>query len=81
MGLTHTARSLNLTHHLGASHHFARQVRRDAPLVAVHDSARPLVTAADARRCFQDGLTVRDLSTCLGICGTRVPVSWVIYST
>ncbi|GFH06303.1 4-diphosphocytidyl-2 C-methyl-D-erythritol synthase [Haematococcus lacustris] len=33
-------------------------VATDAALVAVHDSARPLVTAHDALRCFQDGLQV-----------------------
>ena len=27
-------------------------------LVAIHDSARPLVTQADAARCFEDGLEV-----------------------
>jgi 2-C-methyl-D-erythritol 4-phosphate cytidylyltransferase len=35
-----------------------QQVRTDAPLVAVHDSARPLVTVADTQRCLQDGYTV-----------------------
>ncbi|KAL6763405.1 2-C-methyl-D-erythritol 4-phosphate cytidylyltransferase-domain-containing protein [Haematococcus lacustris] len=35
-----------------------QQVATDAALVAVHDSARPLVTAHDALRCFQDGLQV-----------------------
>ncbi|MEW5301315.1 MAG: hypothetical protein WDW38_009520 [Sanguina aurantia] len=29
--------------------------RPDASIVAVHDSARPLITAADAERCFADG--------------------------
>ncbi|KAG2494923.1 hypothetical protein HYH03_006858 [Edaphochlamys debaryana] len=35
-----------------------QQVSPSAAIVAVHDSARPLVTAADARKCMQDGLTV-----------------------
>uniref|UniRef100_A0A7S0R766 2-C-methyl-D-erythritol 4-phosphate cytidylyltransferase, chloroplastic n=1 Tax=Chlamydomonas leiostraca TaxID=1034604 RepID=A0A7S0R766_9CHLO len=35
-----------------------QEVKPDSQLVAVHDSARPLVTAADARRCFQDGWQV-----------------------
>ncbi len=30
----------------------------DALLVAIHDSARPLVTAEDASRCMLDGLQV-----------------------
>lgn len=35
-----------------------QQVRPEAQIVAVHDSARPMVTAADAARCMQDGLVV-----------------------
>ena len=30
----------------------------DSVLVAIHDSARPLVTKADVRRCLHDGLEV-----------------------
>jgi 2-C-methyl-D-erythritol 4-phosphate cytidylyltransferase len=33
-------------------------VRPEAAVVAVHDSARPLVTPADAARCMADGFTV-----------------------
>lgn len=35
-----------------------QQVRSGAVLVAVHDSARPLVTAADCSRCMLDGYAV-----------------------
>ncbi len=31
-------------------------IRADAALVAIHDSARPLVTAEQAAACFADGL-------------------------
>jgi 2-C-methyl-D-erythritol 4-phosphate cytidylyltransferase len=34
------------------------EVRPKAAVVAVHDSARPLVTAADAARCMADGMSV-----------------------
>lgn len=32
--------------------------RQQAVLVAIHDSARPLITAEETRKCLQDGLTV-----------------------
>jgi 2-C-methyl-D-erythritol 4-phosphate cytidylyltransferase len=35
-----------------------QQVRSEAQIVAVHDSARPMVTAADAERCMLDGMLV-----------------------
>jgi 2-C-methyl-D-erythritol 4-phosphate cytidylyltransferase len=35
-----------------------QQVRSEAQIVAVHDSARPMITAADAARCMLDGLVV-----------------------
>ncbi|KAG2447357.1 hypothetical protein HYH02_007685 [Chlamydomonas schloesseri] len=35
-----------------------QQVDAGAAIVAVHDSARPLVTAQDALRCMLDGMTV-----------------------
>ncbi len=35
-----------------------QQVSDSAAVVAVHDSARPMVTAGDARKCMLDGLTV-----------------------
>jgi 2-C-methyl-D-erythritol 4-phosphate cytidylyltransferase len=35
-----------------------QQVRSEAEIVAVHDSARPMVTPADAARCMLDGLVV-----------------------
>jgi 2-C-methyl-D-erythritol 4-phosphate cytidylyltransferase len=35
-----------------------QEVRAEAQLVAVHDSARPLITAADATSCFQDAMRV-----------------------
>jgi len=35
-----------------------QQVSSDADVVAVHDSARPMITAADAAKCMLDGFTV-----------------------
>lgn len=35
-----------------------QEVRAGAQLVAVHDSARPLVTAADASKCMADGYNI-----------------------
>lgn len=35
-----------------------QQISRSAEIVAVHDSARPLVTAADALQCMLDGYVV-----------------------
>ncbi|GLC38826.1 hypothetical protein PLESTB_000055500 [Pleodorina starrii] len=35
-----------------------QQVEPDAAIVAVHDSARPLVTPEDAAKCMSDGLAV-----------------------
>ncbi len=34
-------------------------IQDGAALVAIHDSARPLVTAEDTRKCMQDALEVR----------------------
>ncbi|KAG1665293.1 hypothetical protein FOA52_015870 [Chlamydomonas sp. UWO 241] len=33
-------------------------IRPESALVAIHDSARPLVTAADARKCFADAAEI-----------------------
>ena len=35
-----------------------QEIRAGAELVAIHDSARPLVTAEETRRCCQDALQV-----------------------
>ena len=35
-----------------------QEIRAGAELVAIHDSARPLVTAEDTRRCCKDALQV-----------------------
>ena len=35
---------------------------QDAALVAIHDSARPLVKAEDVRKCLGDALEVRTSS-------------------
>lgn len=35
-----------------------KEIKSDAALVAIHDSARPLVTAEECQLCFQDALTV-----------------------
>ena len=35
-----------------------QQIRPEADLVAVHDSARPLITPADAAKCFADAASV-----------------------
>jgi 2-C-methyl-D-erythritol 4-phosphate cytidylyltransferase len=35
-----------------------QEIKADAALVAVHDSARPLVTAADSSKCFADAYAV-----------------------
>ena len=32
---------------------------RESALVAIHDSARPLVRQEDVERCLQDGMLVR----------------------
>ncbi len=37
----------------------AQAIRPAAELVAIHDSARPLVEEADVRRCLLDALEVR----------------------
>ena len=34
---------------------------QEAALVAIHDSARPLVKAEDVKRCLEDALEVRPL--------------------
>lgn len=35
-----------------------QEIAPTSELVAIHDSARPCITAADTRRCFLDGMTV-----------------------
>jgi len=35
-----------------------QQISNDVDVVAVHDSARPMITATDAARCMLDGFTV-----------------------
>ena len=35
-----------------------QQIRSDAHLVAVHDSARPLITPQDSAKCFTDAAAV-----------------------
>ena len=35
-----------------------QQISAAAQLVAVHDSARPLITAADATKCFVDAAAI-----------------------
>lgn len=40
-----------------------QQIRPDAALVAVHDSARPLLDAADAAACMVDAQEVSPLTT------------------
>eukprot|EP00468_Gymnochlora_sp_CCMP2014_P007266 CAMPEP_0167754744 /NCGR_PEP_ID=MMETSP0110_2-20121227/8443_1 /TAXON_ID=629695 /ORGANISM="Gymnochlora sp., Strain CCMP2014" /LENGTH=267 /DNA_ID=CAMNT_0007640663 /DNA_START=209 /DNA_END=1012 /DNA_ORIENTATION=+ len=42
-----------------------KATRKDASLVAIHDSARPLVNAQDARNCMIDG--VKDGAAVLGV--------------
>ena len=41
-----------------------QHVRPEAELVAVHDSARPLIEATDAKACMEDALQV----SCGGMC-------------
>lgn len=40
-------------------------IRPEAALVAIHDSARPLVQADDVRKCLLDALQARLLRICL----------------
>ena len=40
----------------------AQAIRPGATLVAIHDSARPLVQADDVRKCFADALQVAKAS-------------------
>ena len=45
---------------------FIQEIDASAELVAIHDSARPLVTATDTLQCFEDALEVR-------ACGRAAP--------
>ena len=47
-----------------------QQISAAAQLVAVHDSARPLITAADATKCFVDAAAIG--AAVLGVRSHRV---------
>ena len=49
-------------------HPVAQEIDSGAELVAIHDSARPLVTAEDTMRCFQDALEVRSTHSVRSAC-------------
>ena len=55
-------------------------IRPGAELVAIHDSARPLVTAEDTRRCCQDALKVlaRPLTLDTPSCVRRVVADYLV---
>ena len=52
---------------LTALGHAVQEIQSGAELVAIHDSARPLVTADETRRCCSDALQV-PLGTAAAVC-------------